>query len=132
PRPMKHSRRVSRRTFLGQIAGGAAAVSLASQLRGESAPRKLGVVLVGLGNYATNQLAPALQLTEHCRLVGVVTGSKAKGEAWATKYGFPAANIYGYETMARLADNPDIDIVYVVTPNSLHAEQVIAAAKAGK
>ena len=34
--------------------------------------------------------------------------------------------------MARLADAPDIDIVYVVTPNALHARHCIAAAKAGK
>ncbi len=27
---------------------------------------KLGIALVGLGNYATNQLAPALQQTEEC------------------------------------------------------------------
>jgi glucose-fructose oxidoreductase len=40
--------------------------------------------------------------------------------------------VYGYDTMARLADNPDIDIVYVVTPNGLHAGHCIAAAKAGK
>jgi glucose-fructose oxidoreductase len=34
--------------------------------------------------------------------------------------------------MARVADNPDIDIVYVVTPNALHPQHVIAAAWAGK
>lgn len=34
--------------------------------------------------------------------------------------------------MDRLADNPDIDVVYVVTPNALHAEHSIKAAKAGK
>jgi glucose-fructose oxidoreductase len=124
---------VSRRTFLGRLAAGTAAWSLAARLRGEAAPpRKLGVALVGLGTYATGQLAPALQLTEQCRLMGVVTGSKAKGEAWAAKYAFPEKNIYGYDTMHQLADNQDIDIVYVVTPNALHAEHVMLAAKAGK
>jgi len=34
--------------------------------------------------------------------------------------------------MSWLADNPEIDVVYVVTPNSLHAEHTLAAAKAGK
>jgi glucose-fructose oxidoreductase len=123
---------VTRRTFVGQLAAGATTLALASRLRGESAPRKLGVALVGLGNYARGQLGPALKVTENCELRGVVTGSPEKGRQWAAQYGFPEKNIYNYETMARLADNPDIDIVYVVTPNSLHAEEVITAAKAGK
>jgi len=95
-------------------------------------PRKLGVALVGLGGYSTYELGPALRLTEHCRLAGVVTGSRKKGRKWARDYAFPEENIFDYETMGRLAGNPDIDFVYVVTPNSLHAEHCIAAAKAGK
>jgi glucose-fructose oxidoreductase len=99
----------------------------------ESPPAKpLGVALLGLGNYATRQLAPALRETKFCRLTGVVTGTRAKGEQWARDYGFPEKSIYSYESMARLADDPAIDIVYVVTPNGLHAEHAIAVAKAGK
>ena len=71
-------------------------------------------------------------LKVHCRLAGVVTGDRAKGERWAKDYGFSEKSIYSYDTMARMADDPAIDIVYVVTPNALHAEHTIAAAKAGK
>ncbi len=125
---------LSRRQFLERISLGAAGLTLASHLRGQApvAGRKLGVALIGLGNYSRGQLGPALKLTQHCQLMGVVTGSKEKGTQWAKDYGFPEKNIYGYDTMAQLADNRDIDIVYVVTPNSLHAEHTIAAAKAGK
>ena len=125
---------ITRRDFVGQLSLGAAALALAAQSRGESAPpaKKLGIALVGLGNYATTELGPALRVTKNCRLAGVVTGSHAKGVKWAADYGFPERNIYDYETMHRIADNPDIDIVYVVTPNALHAAQVIIAAKAGK
>lgn len=98
----------------------------------DGAPRKLGMALAGLGGYATGQLGPALKLTQHCKLAGVITGSKEKGQRWAKEFGFPEKNIYGYDTMARLADNPDIDIVYVVTPNALHPEHVISAAWARK
>ena len=45
---------------------------------------------------------------------------------------FPEHNIFTYETLAQLANAPDIDIVYVVTPNALHARYAIAAARAGK
>lgn len=123
---------VSRRRFIGQLSA-AAALSFAPRLSLAAGPeRKLGLALVGLGGYSTGQLGPALKLTQHCRLAGVVTGSPEKGRKWGADFGFPERSIYGYDTMARLADNPDIDIVYVVTPNGLHAEHAIAAARAGK
>jgi glucose-fructose oxidoreductase len=127
-------RPVSRREFLGQLSLGAAGLALAARGRAADAPpqKKLGVALVGLGKYSAGQLGPALKVTQNCRLAGVVTGDPAKGAAWAKEHGFSEKNIYNYGTMARLADNPEIDIVYVVTPNGLHAEHVIAAAKAGK
>jgi glucose-fructose oxidoreductase len=126
---------VSRRRFLGQIAAAGAVVMIPRWGRAEenpATPRKLGIALVGLGNYSENHLAPALRLTKHCRLTGAVTGSRAKGEQWARDYGFPERNVFGYDTMAEMAGNPDIDMVYVVTPNGLHAEHCIAAAKASK
>lgn len=94
--------------------------------------KKLGIALVGLGGYATGQLAPALEQTEHCYLSAIVTGSPAKAAEWEAKYSIPAGNIYSYETFDSIGDNPDVDIVYVVLPNSLHAAYAIRAAKAGK
>ncbi len=135
---MNHPRPSSRRPFLRQLSAGAAALALALRGRAQPAaaagpaPKKLGIALCGLGGYATGQLAPALKLTENVELRGVITGSRAKGQQWAQAFGFPEKSIYGYDTMARLADNKDIDIVYVVTPNALHPEHTIAAAWAGK
>lgn len=94
--------------------------------------KKLGVALVGLGNYAGGQLAPALQQTANCYLAGIVTGTPAKIPTWKNRYNIPDANIYNYQDFDKIKDNPDIDIVYVVLPNSMHAEYVIRAAKAGK
>lgn len=133
---MKSAHPLSRREFLGRLSVAAAAsLILPRALRGAdnaASRKKLGVALVGLGSYSAGQLGPALRETKFCRLAGVVTGSRAKGEKWANDYGFSPKSVYGYDTMAQLADNPEIDIVYVVTPNSMHAENVIAAAKAGK
>ena len=94
--------------------------------------KPLGVALVGLGSLSTNQIAPALLKTTNCRLAGIVTGTPAKAEKWKAQYGIPDKSIYNYTTMERMADNSDIDIVYVVTPNALHAEHTIKAAHAGK
>lgn len=93
---------------------------------------KLGIALVGLGSYATGQLAPALQQTTDCYLAGIVTGTPAKAEKWKAQYNIPDKNIYNYQTFDQIKNNPDIDIIYVVLPNSMHAEYVIRAAKAGK
>jgi glucose-fructose oxidoreductase len=134
-KPPHSQNSVSRRRFLGQVSAAAAFIMAprgARALETPTAAKKLGVALVGLGSYSTNQLGPALRKTEHCQLTGVVTGSHSKGKRWAREYGFPEKNIFAYDTIAQMAGNPDIDVVYVVTPNGLHAEHVIAAAKAGK
>jgi glucose-fructose oxidoreductase len=126
---------LSRRRFLGQLSAAAALALVPRRARSLDTPapgKKLGVALLGLGSYSTHELGPALRATKHCQLTGVVTGSPAKGKQWARKYGFSERNIFAYDTMAHLAGNPDIDIVYVVTPNALHAQHCIAAAKAGK
>ena len=94
--------------------------------------KKLGVALVGLGSYSAGQLAPALQETQHCRLAGIVTGTPAKEKEWMDKYGIPQENVYNYENYDGIADNDDIDIIYIVLPNSMHAEYSIRAAQAGK
>ena len=124
---------VSRRTFIGQVALGAAGLTILSKSRGQGAPqKKLGVAIVGLGTYG-RRIAASLKVAENCQLMGAVTRDPAgKGKQWAAQNGFPETNIWTPETMAQIADNKDIDIVYVITPNSLHAEGVIAAAKAGK
>lgn len=126
----------SRRRFLA--ASGLGAISLATGLRGDAAEllggkRKLGVALVGLGSYSRGQLGPALRQTELCELRGVVTGDPGgKGKRWATEYGFSEKSVYSYDTMHQIADDPNIDIVYSVTPPGLHKRDVLAAAAAGK
>lgn len=94
--------------------------------------RKLGVALVGLGYYSRDLLAPALQLTEHCELRGIVTGSPEKIPVWKSRYGIPDQNIYDYENMHQIANNEDIDVVYIVLPNGLHMKYAVIAANAGK
>ncbi len=131
--------RETRRRFMKELSALAAAASVAPSLAGgrrasaQDAPaRKLGVALVGLGQLSKGQLAPAFQHTKLCKLTGLVSGSPEKARAWAEQYGVPQKGIYGYGDFDRIKDNPDIDVVYVVLPNSMHAEYTIRAARAGK
>lgn len=125
---------LSRRTALKTIALSSGAVALAPNLllSGNSPQKRLGVALVGLGYYSTDLLAPALQQTKHCHLAGIVTGTPSKAESWSKKYNIPDKNIYNYENFDDIADNPDIDVIYVVLPPSMHCEYSIRAANAGK
>ncbi len=95
-------------------------------------PKQLGVALLGLGNYSETQLAPALQLTQHCTLRGIVTGSPDKIPRWQEERGILDRNVYDYQSLPSIADNPDIHVVYVVVPTALHAKYAIMAAEAGK
>ena len=94
--------------------------------------RKLGVALAGLGRYSTGRLAPGLQQTEHCELRGIVTGSPEKIPVWQERHGIPDRNVYSYDTIEEVANNDDIDVVYVVTPPGVHARDAVKAAEAGK
>ncbi|MCV2487395.1 Gfo/Idh/MocA family oxidoreductase [Flavobacterium sp. SH_e] len=93
--------------------------------------KKLNIALCGLGNYAS-LLAEGLQVSEYCQLTGIVTGTPSKAQVWKKKYNIPEKNIYNYENFDSIIKNKDIDLVYVVTPNALHKEFTVRAAKAGK
>lgn len=122
---------ISRRTFLGvsSLAISGQALGLPSLY---TQKKSLGVALLGLGSYSTYQLAPALQLTQHCNLAGIITGSPEKIPKWQKQYGIKDRNVYSYDTMNRIANNEEIDIIYVVTPTGTHADFTIAAARTGK
>jgi predicted dehydrogenase len=130
--------RLSRRSFLQDVGATAAGLALPSFVRHskkmvkDQDDKKINVALCGLGNYATNQLAPGLQNSRYCRLAGIVTGTPAKARTWADQYHLPQKNIYNYQNFDSISANKDIDLVYVVLPNSMHKEFVIRAARAGK
>lgn len=121
----------NRRQFVQTLSMGTGALLLPGILC-RPQREKLGIALVGLGYYSTDILAPALKLAQHCYLAGIVTGSPEKIPRWQRQYGIPDRNVYNYQNFDQIANNPDIDIVYVVLPTSMHAEYCIRAANAGK
>jgi len=121
-----------RRHVLGGIAAGIAAAGL-PRLAGAAEPgRKFGYAVVGLGSYATRQIMPQFKGCDHARLVALVSGTPAKLEQYGTEYDIPRMHRYSYADFDRIRDNPDIDAVYIILPNAMHAEYTIRAARAGK
>jgi len=91
----------------------------------------LRVAIMGLGSYGT-RVADAMKDCTKAKLVGVISGTPSKITAWQSKYGVPEKNCYNYENYDSIKNNPDIDAVYIITPNALHKDAAIRVAKAGK
>ncbi len=111
---------------------GASAFAGGRGFAAEVVKKPYGIALVGLGSYSKGQLGPALLETKNAKLTGIVTGSPEKVPEWREKYGIKEKNVYSYENFDEIADNKDIDIIYVVLPTGMHADYCIRAAKAGK
>lgn len=129
----------SRRSFLHKLAVSTAAIPFFytdNSLKPlyDSQDRQgqvLNVALMGLGGYAT-RVAEAMQDCQYAKVVGLISGTPEKIVKWRAKYDISEKNCYNYENFDKIKDNPDIDAVYVITPNALHHDQVIRVAKAGK
>jgi predicted dehydrogenase len=130
----------SRRDFLQRITASAFALPLvpetdlfADHNKKELPPQGpvLKVAIMGLGSYGT-RVAEAMQTCTMAKLTGVISGTPSKIKDWQSKYNIPEKNCYNYENFDAIKNNPDIDAVYVITPNSLHVPYGIRVAKAGK
>jgi glucose-fructose oxidoreductase len=98
----------------------------------EAPEKRLGYAIVGLGQFALNQIIPSFAESKSSKLVALVSGKREKALQVADRYGVDQKNIYDYQNFDRIADNDEIDIVYIILPNALHAEYTVRAFKAGK
>ncbi|WP_315816724.1 Gfo/Idh/MocA family oxidoreductase [Paraflavitalea speifideaquila] len=130
----------SRRSFLHQLTAATLAFPLLSleEYKEGNQPETpaydgpvLRVAIMGLGSYG-NRVAEAMQDSIKAKLVGVISGTPSKIKTWQSKYNIPDKNCYNYDNFDAIKNNPDIDAVYVITPNALHHGQVIRVARAGK
>jgi 1,5-anhydro-D-fructose reductase (1,5-anhydro-D-mannitol-forming) len=87
----------------------------------------IGWGIIGTGKVADSSVAPAIAKLADGELVAAVGRDPAKAAAFAAKHGGRS-----YDTLDELLADRSVDIVYIATPNSLHAEQAIAAARAEK
>lgn len=92
----------------------------------------VGWAVAGLGDFAQAQILPAFRRARRSRAVALVSGNADKARSVAARYGIESGSLYEYGTMGRMADNRDIAAVYIITPNSTHAELTIKALEAGK
>lgn len=135
---------ISRRGFLGKVSQGfvvAGAMggaflkkSMAQQALVVPDPpgKKLGWAIVGLGQLSIYEILPAFAKCEKSKPVAFVSGHPDKANKLAERYGINPQNIYNYQNYDTIKDNPEVDIIYIVLPNCMHAEYTIRGFQAGK
>jgi predicted dehydrogenase len=94
--------------------------------------KRLGWAIVGLGNLSINQILPAFSKCEKSRVVALVSGHPDKANKLAARYGVNPKSIYNYQNYDTIRDNSEVDVIYVVLPNGMHAEYTVRGHQAGK
>ncbi len=132
---------ISRRGFIGKLGQGLLAANVAGSLLKDASAqlvvpdppgRKLGWAIVGLGSLAINQILPAFAKAEKSKVVALVSGHPDKANKLALRYGVSPKNIYNYQNYDTIRDNPEVDVIYIVLPNGMHAEYTVRGHQAGK
>lgn len=151
----------SRREFLKGVSGAVAAAGLGSSAAQQTKPQqqndvqlsqihekteqpekipgpyeprdgRTGFAVVGLGRLTLGQILPAMGTSKYCKPVALVSGDREKAKKVAAQYGIKESAIYDYATYDQLAQNPEVQAIYIVLPNSMHAEYTVRGAKAKK
>ncbi len=132
---------ITRRGFITRVGQGLVAANLAGTLLKSAAAevqvpdppgKKLGWAIVGLGSLSINQILPAFAKCEKSKVVALVSGHPDKANKLALRYGVNPKNIYNYQNYDAIRDNPEVDVIYVVLPNGMHAEYTIRGHQASK
>jgi predicted dehydrogenase len=132
---------ITRRGFITKVGQGLVAANLAgtllknavAELQVPDPPgKKLGWAIVGLGSLSINQILPAFAKCEKSKVVALVSGHPDKANKLALRYGVNPKNIYNYQNYDTIRDNPEVDIIYIVLPNGMHAEYTVRGFQAGK
>jgi 1,5-anhydro-D-fructose reductase (1,5-anhydro-D-mannitol-forming) len=88
----------------------------------------LGWGVIGIGNIVRSTMAPAMVAEPECDLVAGVSRGQGRADAFAREFGAR----FAYTDYGEMLANPEVEAVFIATPNVFHARQVIAAASAGK
>ncbi|GAD10576.1 predicted dehydrogenase [Gluconobacter frateurii NBRC 103465] len=93
---------------------------------------RVGFAIMGLGRLTLGEILPAFANCHLAKPVALISGRPEKARLIARSYDISDDSLFTYDDIHRLVDRPDIQAVYVVTPNALHEKQVEALAAAGK
>ncbi len=84
--------------------------------------------IISTGRHPDLKVVPAVKLAEDTEIVAAYSREIQRARDFAERHEIPDA----HDSLDGLLGNPDIDAVFVSSPNSLHAEHTVKAAEAGK
>jgi len=84
--------------------------------------------VLGAGFIANRAMIPAIQQSSNARVLALASRDEQRGREAAQRYGIERV----YSDYEALLADPDVQVVYIALPNSLHREWAIRAAYAGK
>jgi 1,5-anhydro-D-fructose reductase (1,5-anhydro-D-mannitol-forming) len=87
--------------------------------------------LLGTGRIAENQLAPAIAEVDGAELWSVFSRDEDRALSLARRHGARAPSP-AFTDLASLLADPALHAVIIATPDKIHADQAVAAARAGK
>lgn len=96
-----------------------------------SANGKIGVAIHGAGNVSGGHLRAYLH-NPHCEVVAISSRTKEGAAHRARLAGLDPEKLALYDDMDALLADPRVDALSICTPHRRHAQDAIAAAKAGK
>ncbi|MCH9275558.1 Gfo/Idh/MocA family oxidoreductase [Bifidobacterium amazonense] len=104
------------------------------QAEAEAQGLKVNVAILGAGRIAIHMAETLTKMAADERYRDLITPYAVaardadRAAAFAAQHGFPVS----YGSYEELLADPNVDLVYIATPHSLHAEQGIACLEAGK
>src|SRR4051794_437395 len=96
-----------------------------------SADGKIGIAIQGAGTVSSGHLRAYLR-NPHCEVVAIGSRTKEGAAAKAREVGLDPSTLQLFDSVEELVANPAVDALSICTPHARHAEDAIAAAKAGK
>ena len=88
----------------------------------------IGWGIISTGRHPDSKMAPAINASGDSYIAAVASQDSNRAQAFASKHNATSS----FDSVDALIHDPNVDIVYIASPNFLHAEQTIKAANAGK
>jgi len=88
----------------------------------------LGWAIISTGRHSDTKMAPAINAAAGSTITAIVSRDIDRAKTFANKHGVKIA----YDNIDAMLRDPDVNVVYVASPNALHGEHTLKAAAAGK